>query len=139
MRLRPKLFVAAAHGGPVRAARSSVGALITYAGSQPATTTFTISRATLGRRSGANCVKRTRRNARQRTCTLFVKVGSFKHNDVAGRVRFRLSGRLHNRTLSAGNYRLDAEPQGPGGIGHVVSKHFGVKPPPPKRHHHKKR
>jgi hypothetical protein len=136
MRLRPKVIVAASHGGSVRSA-AAPGALITYTGSQPATTTFTIERAVLGRRAGKNCVKLNRRNARRRTCTLYVNVGSFKHKDRAGRVRFRFTGRLHNRSLSPGTYRLNAEPHSAGGIGHVVQKHFGVKAAP--RKHHKKR
>ncbi len=136
MRLRPKVIIAASHGGSVHAARAP-GALITYTGSQPATTTFTVERAVLGRRAGKNCVKRNRRNRRHRTCTLYVKVGSFKHKDPVGRVRFRFTGRLHHRQLHPGKYRLDAEPHSAGGIGHVVRKHFGVKAAP--RKHHKKR
>jgi virginiamycin B lyase len=133
MRLRPRVFVAATHGGPVRGARAA-GALITYTGTQPATTTFTIERATLGRRAGRNCVKRNRRNRKRKTCVLYVKTGSFKHTDKPGRVRFRFTGRLHNRTLRVGRYRLSAEPHSAGGVGHIVRKHFGVKPAPHKKH-----
>ncbi|HEY1594404.1 MAG TPA: hypothetical protein VGF74_03325, partial [Thermoleophilaceae bacterium] len=136
MSLRPKVFVAAKGGGTVRGARAP-GALIAYTGSQPATTTFTIEHRVLGRRSGRNCVKPNPKNRRHRTCTRYVTVGTFTHKDVPGRVRFRFTGRLHNRTLSPGSYRLGAEPHSAGGIGRVVTKSFGVKAPPPK--HHKKR
>jgi streptogramin lyase len=136
MRLRPRVFVAASRGGSVRSARAP-GALITYRGSQPATTTFTIERAVLGRRSGRNCVKRNHRNRRRKTCILYRKVGSFKHHDPVGRVRFRFTGRLHHRSLHPGRYRLTAEPHSAGGIGHLVRKHFSVKAAP--RRHHRKR
>src|SRR5262249_6839954 len=129
MSIRPKVIIAASHGGPVRGARAP-GMLISYTGSQPATTVFTIERATLGRRAGRNCVKRNRRNAGRRTCTLWVKTGTFRHSDKPGRVRFRFTGRLHNRKLHVGNYRLSAEPHSAGGIGRVVQKHFGVKAAP---------
>jgi streptogramin lyase len=134
-RLRPKVLIAATRGAPVHGARSP-GALITYTGTQPATTTFMVKRRTLGRRAGRNCVKRNHRNARRRTCTLYVKVGSFKHKDPAGRVRFRFTGRLHRRSLHPGAYRLEAEPHSAGGIGHTVRKNFGVKAAP--RRHHKR-
>jgi hypothetical protein len=136
MSIRPKTIIAAAHGGPVRSARAP-GMLISYTGSQPATTVFTIERATLGRHAGHNCVKRNRRNAKRKTCTLYVKSGTFRHHDKPGRVRFRFSGRLHNRKLHVGNYLLSAEPHSAGGIGRVVKKHFKVKAAP--KHHKKKR
>jgi streptogramin lyase len=136
-RLRPKVLIAATRGGPVHGARVP-GALITYTGTQPATTTFTVKRRALGRRAGRNCVKRNRRNAHRRTCTLYVKVGSFRHRDPPGRVRFRFTGRLHRRALHPGAYRLEAEPHSAGGIGRTVRKTFGVKAAP-RKHHRKPR
>jgi streptogramin lyase len=134
-KLRPKVMIAASRGGTVRAARTP-GALISYTGSQPATTTFTVERKTLGRRAGKNCVKRNRRNRSHRTCTLYVKVGRFKHKDPAGRVRFRFMGRLHGRTLHVGDYRLIAEPHSAGGIGRTVHKNFSVKAAPKHKKKH---
>jgi streptogramin lyase len=131
MKLRPKVMVAASSGGPVRPTRAarSAGALVSYTGTQPATTTFTIEHAVVGRRQGKNCVRRTRRNRSHRPCTLLVKVGSFKHKDAVGRVRFRFTARIHGRKLAPGNYRLDAEPHSAGGIGRTVRKSFSVKLP----------
>jgi len=131
-RLRPKVMVAASSGGTVRGARAP-GALVSYTGSQPATTTFTVEHAVQGRLRGRNCVPRNRRNRGARPCTLLVKVGSFKHKDPAGRVRFRFTGRLGHRTLRPGNYRLDAEPHSAGGVGRTVQKNFSVKAAPRKR------
>jgi hypothetical protein len=81
-------------------------------------------------------VRPNRRNRSHRTCTLYLKVGSFRHKDPAGRVHFRFLGRLHGRALHPGDYRLDAEPHSAGGIGRVVHKNFGVKAAP---RHRKKR
>jgi streptogramin lyase len=138
MTLRPKTMVAASSGGPIRSARASrsAGALVSYTGTQPATTTFTIEHSVIGRRAGKNCVRRTRRNRTHKACTLFVTVGSFRHKDNPGRVRFRFTARIHGRKLVPGSYRLDAEPQSAGGIGRTVRKSFVVKLPA--RKHHKK-
>ena len=76
---------------------------------------------------------RNRRNRGARPCTLLVKVGSFKHKDRPGRVRFRFTGRLRDRTLRPGNYRLEAEPHSVGGVGRMVQKNFSVKAAPRKR------
>jgi hypothetical protein len=126
MRLRPKAMVPASRGGTVRAARAA-GALVSYTGTQPATTTFTVEHAVQGRRHGPNCVRRNRRNRSAKPCTLLVKVGSFKHKDPAGRVRFRFTGRIRHHALAPGSYRLDAEPRSAGGIGRTVHKNFSVK------------
>jgi streptogramin lyase len=135
MKLRPKVMVAAASGGPIRPARAArrAGALVSYTGTQPATTTFTIEHAVIGRRQGKNCARRNRRNSSHRPCTLLVKVGTFRHKDPVGRVRFRFTARIHGRKLSPGNYRLDAEPHSAGGIGNAVHKNFSVKAGPRKK------
>jgi hypothetical protein len=109
---------------------------VSYTGTQQAITTFTIERSVVGRKQGRNCVRRNRRNRTHRTCSLLVRVGSFRHNDKPGRVRFRFTARIHGRKLSPGSYRLDAEPHSAGGIGRTVRKSFNVKLPA--RRHHKK-
>lgn len=139
MRLRPKRFVAARRGATVRSRSSRApGALISYTGSQPATTRFTVERAVQGRRHRKNCVKRTHRNRKAKRCTLLVTVGRFTHKDAAGHIRFRFTGRLHHRTLKPGNYRLNAEPHSAGGVGRVVHKSFSIKARPHKRHKKKR-
>ena len=56
-----------------------------------------------------------------------MKLGSFKHKDAAGRVRFRFTARIRHHALAPGNYRLGAEPHSAGGIGRVVHKNFSVR------------
>jgi streptogramin lyase len=126
MRLQPKVMVPASRGGTVRPARAP-GALVSYTGTQPASTTFTVEHAVQGRRQGRNCVRRNRGNRSAKPCTLLVKVGSFRHKDPVGRVRFRFTGRIRHHPLAPGNYRLDAEPRSAGGIGRTVHKNFSVK------------
>ena len=54
-------------------------------------------------------MKATRRNRRARKCTRYVRQsGSFTVPGPAGRTRFRFTGRLRNRKLPVGSYRLAA-------------------------------
>ena len=47
--------------------------------------TFTVERATIGRRVGRRCVRQTSSNRARRRCTRFVRVrGSFTHSGRAG-------------------------------------------------------
>jgi hypothetical protein len=46
---------------------------------------------------------------------------------VVGANRFRFSGRLHGRKLTAGRYRFSAVPRNAGGAGRAVLKSFRVK------------
>ena len=71
---------------------------------------FTIERAAKGRRSGGRC-RATARSGRR--CTLFKRVrGSFSHAAVAGANTVRFTGRLGDRRLSHGSYRLVATAAG---------------------------
>jgi hypothetical protein len=82
---------------------------VRYGLSEPATATFTVARATTGRRVGRRCVKGTRRNRARRKCTRYVRVrGSFTHQGAAGANSFKFSGRLRNRKLPVARYRLTA-------------------------------
>jgi hypothetical protein len=73
------------------------------------TAIFTVERATTGRRVGRRCVRTTRRNRSRRKCTRYVRVrGSFNHQGAAGANSFRFSGRVRNRKLAVGSYRLVA-------------------------------
>jgi uncharacterized delta-60 repeat protein len=104
-------FRAASRGDAILTGRrrAPIGATIRYGLSEAATTTFTVERATTGRRVGRRCVRTTRRNRSRRKCTRYVRVrGSFTHQGTAGTNRFRFSGRLRNRKLAVARYRLVA-------------------------------
>jgi len=105
----PRTLRAAARGGSVTRTATAIGARVRYTLSEPATTIFTVERKTVGRRSGRRCVKATRRNRKARRCTLYVlQRGSFTHQGAAGANSFKFSGRLRNRKLAVGSYRLVA-------------------------------
>jgi hypothetical protein len=105
----PAALRPATRGGSTAARATPVGARVRYALSEPATTTFTVERKTVGRRSGRRCVKATRRNRKARRCTLYVvQRGNFTHQGAAGANSFKFTGRLRNRKLAVGSYRLVA-------------------------------
>jgi hypothetical protein len=114
--IAPGTFAAAGRGPSVSAAKTAGGA-VSYTLSEPATTTFTVKRKQAGVKIGGTCVKSTRRvrsqlRGRPRRCDFIVPVrGSFTHSGVQGSNRFRFTGRLGHRTLTAGSYVLLAAPE----------------------------
>jgi hypothetical protein len=106
----PSTFAAAASGDSVQsAARHRVGTTVTFRLDEAATVRFTVERAQPGRRSGRRCVKPAKRNRRARKCTRYVlQRGSFDVPGALGQTRFRFTGRLRNRKLRAGRYKLVA-------------------------------
>jgi hypothetical protein len=130
-KMTPATFVAATHGPPLIAARRSKalkpGAIVSYRGTQPATTTFTVQRPVRGRLQGHSCVKPGKRNRKRKRCTRYVAIGSFTHPDIAGANRFRWTGRIGGRKLKPGRYRLQAIPHNGAGAGAPVFRRFRVK------------
>ncbi|MHB8492131.1 MAG: hypothetical protein ACYDA6_07990, partial [Solirubrobacteraceae bacterium] len=64
-----------------------------------------------GERRGKHCVAHARRHHRRsrgRSCTVHLNASSFGRHDSAGLNRFRFSGRLGERRLAPGAYRLRA-------------------------------
>jgi hypothetical protein len=103
------------------------GTRVSYDDSSAATTTFTVQRPTAGRRKGGKCVQSRKRPPKSRRCTRYVKLGSFKHADTAGRNSFRFKGRVGGRKLKPGAYRLRAVARNSAGAGKAVTKRFRVK------------
>ncbi|MFL5830328.1 MAG: PKD domain-containing protein [Solirubrobacteraceae bacterium] len=64
-------------------------------------------------------------------------VGTFTHNDRAGRNSFRWNGRLGRKKLPAGHYRLRATPRNRAGTGSAVTVGFVIRPAPRHRHGHR--
>ncbi len=129
LNLAPATFTAAATGPPVvTARRAKTGTLVSYRGTQPAATTFTVKLLAAGRRSGRSCVKPTKGNSKHKPCTLYPIVGSFTHADTAGTNQFRLSGRFNGRKLRPGHYLLQANPRNTAGPGPAHYAQFQIKP-----------
>ncbi len=105
--IRPSSFKALAKGASIA---KSGGATVRYRLSENATTTFTVERIETGRKKAKSCQRPSKANRKGKACTLLVKrSGSFGHEGVAARANsFRFSGRLSNRRLAPGRYRLKA-------------------------------
>jgi hypothetical protein len=113
LKVAPTKFRAAGSGpSAVAAARTPVGALVSYRLSIPALVKFTVKRPTTGRRAAnGKCAKAKRSNRKRRHCTRYVGVkGSFTRQSPAGPDRFRFSGRVGGKKLRPGRYRLYAKP-----------------------------
>jgi hypothetical protein len=107
--------------------KRTYGTVLRYTGSQAATTTFTVLRPSRGRKQGKTCSKPRPANRKGKACTYYSRVGSFIHQDAAGSVRFRFTGRVGGRTLKPGTYRLEAVARNTAGTATAVTKTFRVK------------
>lgn len=118
--LTKRTFAAAGSGVSARPAakrrKAPVGTVVTFKLDEAASVDFTVERARPGRRAGRKCVKPTKRNRKAKRCTRFLlRSGSFTVAGKAGQTRFRFSGRLGNKKLPAGSYRLVAVATDPSG------------------------
>lgn len=130
LKLSPGSFFAAPSGATVvAAAKRTYGTVVSYLGTESATTTFRLTHLIPGRRQGRGaCRPLTQKNRRKgRACTIPVQAGAFTHNDLPGTVRFRFSGRLGSRKLAKGNYRLQAVSSDPAGKSVPLLAPFTVK------------
>jgi hypothetical protein len=104
--IAPAIFRAANFGGPISGTPVTavrIGATVSYDLSEAATTTFTVERA---RGRGPDCVPGTQ-SRRKRRCTRYTPLpGSFTHAGVSGANQFSFSGRMNDKALRAGRYRL---------------------------------
>jgi hypothetical protein len=125
LKLSPRRFRAARRGGSVAAARA--GTRVTFALDRAASVRFTVTRRTIGRRSGGRCVAPTRRNRSARRCIRFVAVkGSFKRAGSSGANAFRFTGRMRRRSLRPGRYILRARPTAGGVAGKTAGVPFTI-------------
>lgn len=98
LRVRPAAF---------RASRAG-GARVSYRASAAITTRFTVERVARGVKRAGACVRATRR-VRGRRCTRYVSVpGAWTHTTTAGLNSFRFTGRVGDRRLRPGAYRMTA-------------------------------
>jgi hypothetical protein len=95
----------AAGSGPSAAAK--IGATTVFTLSEPAMVSFRVERRLTGRRSGKRCVKPTPRNRKHKRCARYVGVkGGFDRLGAKGPNGFHFSGRVGDRKLKPGRYRL---------------------------------
>jgi len=104
--LRPTRFAARSRGTTLLT-RGSGGTRVRFRLSEAAKVGFTVARARAGRRSGRSCAKPSRKNRRGKRCTRYVAVrGSVSKWFRAGASTVRFTGRMRNRRLPVGSYRL---------------------------------
>lgn len=109
LKISPKRFAALKSGGPVT---QRGGALVRFVLDDGANVDFTVRRVTTGKRSRGRCVKGKAKTKRGR-CTITTPVkGSFTLIGIPGENELRFSGRIGDRALSRGTYRLVAKAQG---------------------------
>lgn len=103
------------------------GTTISYTlGGAPANVKITVQRVVKGRKSGAKCVKQSRRNKRRKACNRYVKVHEFSRDAVVGTNSVAYSGRYkrgsRNRKLAPGRYRFSLTATNASGNATAVSK-----------------
>jgi hypothetical protein len=109
LRLSRTVFRGALKGAPFLPAAVGVGTIVTFKLSEPGTVRFTIDRSGKGRKVKGRCVKPTSANRAKPGCTRWSAVqGSFAVKGRKGVNRIEVRGRLANRTLRPGSYRLNA-------------------------------
>lgn len=94
------------------------GSQLRFTLTKPATVRFTFARATVGRKVGSSCVKRTRQNAKRKRCLYSTPIrGSFSVKaNAAGDQRVRFQGRISaKQALRPGRYRVTAQATGTDG------------------------
>lgn len=82
------------------------GTTVRYTLSEAARVTIAISRQVSGRRSGARCVKPAGKVRRAKRCTRYVLAGTLTRTGVPGPNSVAFSGRIANRKLTPGRYRM---------------------------------
>jgi hypothetical protein len=127
LKLKPRTFRAARSGATVARRRPPIGTRVSYRLSVDATVAFRFERAKKGRKRGAKC-RKPGRPPRGRRCTRYVRVrGAFKVGGTAGSNSFRFTGRVGDRRLARGRYRLIATPSAGGKTGSPVRARFRIK------------
>jgi hypothetical protein len=127
LKLKPRTFRSARSGPTVARKRPPIGTRVGYTLSIEATVGFHVERAKKGRRQGGKCRKPGRR-PRGRRCTRYVRVrGAFNVGGTAGANSFKFTGRVANRKLQRGRYRLVGRPSTGAKVGPAVRARFRVR------------
>lgn len=114
-RVSPSRFAVGAKATALSAAtRAPRGTKVRFDVSAAGSLRITIARLLPGRRSGARCVKPTRKLRTRKRCTRAVAKGTLTRKVTAGTGTIAFSGRLGRKALAAGRYRAIAVATSPG-------------------------
>ena len=88
--------------------KAPVGSTVIYNLSAPATVAFSFERAAKGRRVGGKCRRPTKANRAKKKCTFYrpIKGGFSVTGTTALNSQFRFSGRIENKPLKPGTYKI---------------------------------
>jgi hypothetical protein len=84
--------------------RPPIGTTFRFSLDQAATVTITISRSTVGRRSGNRCVKPIKKLAHNKRCTRLVRSGVLTRHARAASNSIAFTGRVGRKALKPGSY-----------------------------------
>jgi virginiamycin B lyase len=136
--VKPARFRVGASATAVSAAakkrRGAVGTTISYLLTKDATATLTFEQAVQGRKRASDCVRITRRNRNGKKCTRFVPKGQITRTGSQGQDAVPFSGRIGNRALRPGRYRVGVagtDAQGRSGLFQYAT--FVILPPVTKK------
>ena len=111
MGLAPRTFKAA-NSGPSLMASGKAGTRVTFTLTEAATVSFRIERAGPGRMVNGRCRRQTGATSSGKPCTYYMTLpGGFTWHGKLGVNVVRLTGRLNNRRLASGSYRLVGTPR----------------------------
>jgi virginiamycin B lyase len=87
------------------AARARKGTSFVYTLSEASRVLFTIEAQQKGRKVGRKCQKPSKKNKSRKSCTRYVKAGTFAQAGAAGANTKKFSGKIGRRTLKPGKFR----------------------------------
>jgi hypothetical protein len=127
LKLRPSQFRAASSGASVARKRRPIGTTVSYTLSTDATVSFGVERARKGRKRAGKCQKPSK-PPRGGRCTRYVAIpGRFSLAGRSGTNKFKFTGRISDRKLSRGKYRLVATPSAAGKTGAAARASFRIR------------
>ena len=111
-----KVFTVGSKATAVAALRHPRGTVLRYTLSEPAAVTVTIAREAGGRKVHGKCVKPSRKNAKSRRCTRYLKVGAIRRAGTRGANKLPFSGRIGKTALAPATYRATIVAVAAGGL-----------------------
>jgi hypothetical protein len=121
----PDVFRAATSGPSLTTRQGATRGTISYRDSQASTARLDVEAFLPGRRLGSSCMPG-QPGRGERACLRVHLLGSFSHHDLAGENRLYFSGRVRNRQLPPGLYRLSITPSAQGKTGVTVRLRFRI-------------
>ena len=136
--IAPRSFPAARRGPAILPPARQAGARVSFTLSRGARVQFVVQRLLIGRRVNGRCRAPASRNRTASRCDRAITtLGVLTRSGRRGSNAFRFTGRLANRALRTGRYRLIATPQADGRVGSARRVGFRIRQQhsatPPKR------